>query len=242
VGMAKSPRGARAAIDWGVCVLRRSGGTDRQTSRIGRPDQTRSDQTRSDPRKGQQAPGFCWQNADPSPAPPLADVPVPPPVPLPPPPPVPPPPEGVVPVPAPAPPDGVVPAPAPAPPDGVVPGPALVALPALPALAAGPALALVSVVLVLVVLVVLLVTAELTDGSPIGTVKTGAPGVSVVPEPPPPQADTPSATASETTAAVRDVDLRVRGWLMPTRRTFGLARRALRSRAAPCACRRRGSR
>lgn len=95
------------------------------------------------------------------------------------------------------------------------------ALVAAPALVPVPALAAVEL-LVVVVLVVLVGTAALTDGPPVGTVNGGAPEVSAVPEPPPPQAETPKATASETATAVREVDLRVRGLLMPTRKTFGL--------------------
>jgi hypothetical protein len=188
-----------------------------QASRTGGPDAP----------PGQQAPGFCWQNAEPSPAPPLADVPVPPPVP--------PPPEGVVPAPALAPPDGVVPALAPA--EGVVPvlAPAEGVAPA----EEGVVPVLVSVELLLDVVLLLLAAAALMDGPPDGTVNAGAPAVPVAPEPPPPpHAETPSARASETATAVTGVDLRVRDWLMPTR----TGAQALRSRAAPCACRRPGSR
>jgi hypothetical protein len=79
----------------------------------------------------------------------------------------------------------------------------------------------------------------LSDAPAAGTVKPGAPDVLLVLEPPPPQALTPSAsvTAARTapTEAAGNLQLGVAGLVIPTGRS-------LRSRAAPYACRSRGSR
>jgi hypothetical protein len=172
----------------------------------------------------QQAPGFCWQNAELRPAPPLAEVPLPPPVP-----PVAPPVPGV------APPDGVVPAPAagvvpvegagvvPVPAGGVVPVPALVPVPELVD------------ELVLVWLLVVDETAPADEPAEAGTVNVGAPDVLLVLDPPPPQALTPRASTAEVAIVTTARDLPMTGVLMPTRE-------GLRSRAAPCACHSAGSR
>jgi hypothetical protein len=139
-----------------------------------------------------------------------------------------------------------VPPPAPAPPDGVVPAPAAGVVPALgagvvPGLAGGaaPVLALVaeSEVVVEVVLELLLAVEAATpaDEPDVGTVNGGAPDVSLVLDPPPPQALTPRAMRAETAIAEIVLALPATGALMPGRRDF-------RSRGAPCACRSAGSR
>jgi hypothetical protein len=66
----------------------------------------------------------------------------------------------------------------------------------------------------------------------VGTLNCGTPAVSPVPVPPPPQAARPTPAATARTVAAMDLDLRATGRLMTP----------LRSRAAPCACRTRGSR
>ena len=84
-------------------------------------------------------------------------------------------------------------------------------------------------------LVVLVLELELVAGAtdPVGTVKVGAPEVSVDPEPPPqPAAPTASVTAARIPIAVRGLRA---GWLI-------CSPRDLRSRAAPFACRNVGSR
>jgi hypothetical protein len=123
-----------------------------------------------------------------------------------------------VPVPALAPPEGVVPVfPAAA---GVVPVAALVVAPLLLGVLALAA----EEVVVDVVEEVLLDAAAGTTRAADGTVNAGAPDVSPVLEPPPPQAATPRARSNETAIAVRDLGRRVQGLLMPTRRTSGAER------------------
>jgi hypothetical protein len=87
-------------------------------------------------------------------------------------------------------------------------------------------LALVSVPVVDVLLDVVVVEEVLaaTAGGLDGTLKAGEPVVSAVPVPPPPQAARPTATAIESAATGRDLDLRAPIWLMPTRRTPGRSR------------------
>jgi hypothetical protein len=81
-----------------------------------------------------------------------------------------------------------------------------------------------------VAFVALLATA---DGGVVGTVNCGAPAVSAVPVPPPPQAASPNPATIDTATAAIDLKLRAPGRLMHG---------PLRSRAAPCACRTRDSR
>jgi hypothetical protein len=66
----------------------------------------------------------------------------------------------------------------------------------------------------------------------VGTLNCGTPAVLPVPVPPPPQAARPMPAATARTVAAIDLDLPAPSRLMTP----------LRSRAAPCACRTRGSR
>jgi hypothetical protein len=140
-------------------------------------------------RGSQQAPGFCWQNAEPRPAPPLLEVE---PLPLVPEPPVPLAPE------VPEPPLALVP------PEALVPPVApLAAVPVLPAAVPPveevPVLPAAAALLVEddgVVDVVLEEVVAALARLPVGTVNGGAPALFVVDEPPPPQAETPTERAT----------------------------------------------
>jgi hypothetical protein len=132
----------------------------------------------------------------------------------------------------------------PAPPDGVVPAPPAVVVGALGVVPVAAEVAVPPVVAVPVPEVVdvevpeeLELELEFDDAiavptAEVGTVNGGAPEVSGVPEPPPPQAVSPTVIVSTASAADRRVRLGARGML-----TGGV-----RSRAAPCAYRNTGSR
>ncbi len=112
-------------------------------------------------------------------------------------------------------------------------GAVVVAVPPLePPLEPAPAVVVAELVLVLEELVEV---AALPVAAELGTVNAGAPAVSVVPEPPLPQA----ATAVLSTSAAPSVNADLSS---VARDTISPSARGLRSRAAPSACRSRGSR
>ncbi len=75
-------------------------------------------------------------------------------------------------------------------------------------------LAVVPVPVVDDLLEVVVVVVAATAGGVVGTLKAGTPEVSAVPVPPPPQAAIPSPTATESTIAGTDLDLRAPGGLV----------------------------
>ncbi len=118
----------------------------------------------------------------------------------------------------------------------------LVAIPAAPApLVAVPALA--EVVLVVLVLDDEVV-ASASFGAEVGTVKAGAPAVSVVPEPPLPQPARQMIVVrvAPKTAMARRLRKHDRSLSVLPLNSIWPSSGALRRRAAPCACRNAGSR
>jgi hypothetical protein len=85
-----------------------------------------------------------------------------------------------------------------------------------------------------------------TVGGAEGTLNCGTPAVSVVPVPPPPQAASPTPSATESTIAPKILTRDAAGWSATPgpvpRLRAARATETLRSRAAPCACRTSGSR
>jgi hypothetical protein len=97
-------------------------------------------------------------------------------------------------------------------------------------------------------LVVVVAVLAATAGGVLGTLNCGAPEVSAVPVPPPPQAASPTPATIASTIAPADLDLRAPGRLTasgPCRACLRLPSRnwaPLRMRGAPCACRTPGNR